>query len=78
MATADELRAQLKVAELEERLAAAKKGKRGSGRVEAKSFRQLKAELREARLRYRAARDGLEVVKDERDRLVAVSPEEVA
>jgi hypothetical protein len=77
MATADELRAQLKVAELEELLLNAKKGKRGSGRVEAKPYRKLKANLREARLRYRAARDGLEV-QTERGRLVAVAPEEEA
>lgn len=63
MATADELRAQLAVAELEEKLVKAKEGKTGADQ-------KLKAELREARLRYRAARDGLEVKKD-RGRMVA-------
>lgn len=61
MATVDELKAQLAVAELEEKLAASKGPKDG----------KLKAELREARLRYRAARDGLKVTKDKRGRLVA-------
>jgi hypothetical protein len=78
MASTDELRAQLRVAELEEKLVNAKKGKRGARGSATEPTRKLKGELREARLRYRAARDGLEVVKDERGRLVARSKEDAA
>lgn len=60
MATAEELRDQLAVAELEEKLTKSKT-----------KDPKVKAELREARLRYRAARDGLTVKKDDRGRLVA-------
>ena len=51
MATVDELKAQLAVAELEEKLSKAKKTKAGPDR-------KLKDELREARRAYREARDG--------------------
>lgn len=69
MATADELRADLAVAELEEQLAKAKASKKGPDR-------ELKQTLRDARQAQRALRQGLVVVTDDRGRRVAVSPEE--
>lgn len=63
MATADELRDQLKVVELEEKLVKAKDNKNGPSA-------ELKAQVREARLRARAARDGLKVTTKD-GRLVA-------
>ena len=64
MATADELRAQLVVAELEEKLAKAKDTKKGPSR-------ELKQQLRDARQAYRAERDGLTITEDDRGRKVA-------
>lgn len=69
MASTTELEAQLAVARLEEELVKVKDTAKGPDR-------KLKAELREARLRYRAARDGLEVITDERGRVLAVGGEE--
>lgn len=60
----EQLEAELVVARLEEKLEKAKGTKKGPGRA-------LKQELRDARLRHRAARDGLTVTEDDRGRLVA-------
>lgn len=64
------LQAELAVAELEEALRAYKP-KDGRADVNDPEYRDLKQRLREARLRYRAARDGQVVGRDERGRLVA-------
>lgn len=68
MPTAEELRAQLKVVELEEKLAAAKDTEEGASEV-------LKAKVRDARREYRAKRDGLVITKNEKGRTVAVEAE---
>lgn len=61
----------LDVVKLERKVAQAKRTKAGAPR-------SLKAQLRDKRLRARAFRDGLEVTKDERGRVVAIDPEEEA
>ena len=71
MATRAELEAQLEVVTLEEALTAEKNAAKGG---KGKASAETKAKLREARLRYRAARDGLEVISDHKGRLAVAEP----
>lgn len=64
MAKTDELKAQLEVAELEEKLVEAKETKDGPDR-------KLKNEVRKVRQKARAKRDGLILKKDGKGRVMA-------